>query len=354
MKIKHIKIWKENLKLKRPYTIAYKTISEVESAFVILEAENGVYGIGAANPSKQVVGKDVDETIRDLEAVADQIKDLDFDALPAVLKKIKELTAHSIGALTALDIAAHDLFCKNYNISIADYYGRHFDSMPTSITIGIMDVVETMETAAEYMAMEFDHLKVKLGQNLEEDIERLAKLRERYGNAINIRVDANLGYSIDEMHQLYEKTKAFNLELIEQPVPVADALKLENLPPEIKELIAADESLTHSKDALSLVNGKGACGIFNIKLMKCGGIRESKVIAEIGELKDLDLMWGCNDESIISISAALHSALSCPNTKYLDLDGSLDLAKDVVSGGFRIEQGRMYLLDGAGLGVKML
>ena len=41
-------------------------------------------------------------------------------------------------------------------------------------------------------------------------------------------------------------------------------------------------------------------------------------------------MWGCMDESIISISAALHAAMACNATKYIDLDGSFDLAKDLV------------------------
>ena len=36
-------------------------------------------------------------------------------------------------------------------------------------------------------------------------------------------------------------------------------------------------------------------------------------------------MWGCNDESCISIAAALHAAYACPATRYLDLDGSFDL-----------------------------
>ena len=63
--------------------------------------------------------------------------------------------------------------------------------------------------------------------------------------------------------------------------------------------------------------------------MKCGGITSGRKIANIALLNGIDLMWGCNDESIISISAALNAALSFPNTKYLDLDGSLDLAKDL-------------------------
>jgi L-alanine-DL-glutamate epimerase-like enolase superfamily enzyme len=57
------------------------------------------------------------------------------------------------------------------------------------------------------------------------------------------------------------------------------------------------------------------------------------------------------DESIISIAAALHVALASPATRYLDLDGSLDLAQDVVIGGFRLENGMMSTLDQPGLGV---
>ena len=62
-------------------------------------------------------------------------------------------------------------------------------------------------------------------------------------------------------------------------------------------------------------------------------------------------MWGCMDESIISISAALHAALASPATRYLDLDGSLDLARDVVDGGFVLEDGYMRTTDAPGLGL---
>jgi L-alanine-DL-glutamate epimerase-like enolase superfamily enzyme len=97
-----------------------------------------------------------------------------------------------------------------------------------------------------------------------------------------------------------------------------------------------------------------ATGIFNIKLMKCGGISQGLKIAEIGLHEGIDLFWGCNDESIISITAALHLAFSCSNTKYIDLDGSLDLARDVVKGGFILRDGVMYCSEKPGLGVEKL
>jgi L-alanine-DL-glutamate epimerase-like enolase superfamily enzyme len=103
---------------------------------------------------------------------------------------------------------------------------------------------------------------------------------------------------------------------------------------------------------MALAQPPRAAGIFNIKLMKCGGIAAARRIATVAELSGIALMWGCMDESAISIAAALHAALASPATRYLDLDGSLDLARDVVDGGFVIENGVMRTAGGPGLGVR--
>jgi L-alanine-DL-glutamate epimerase-like enolase superfamily enzyme len=88
--------------------------------------------------------------------------------------------------------------------------------------------------------------------------------------------------------------------------------------------------------------------------MKCGGLMNAKEIAMIAQNASIDLFWGCNDESIISITAALHAADSCPNTKYIDLDGSFDLAKDLVTGGFSIEDGVMKINNNPGFGFNLI
>ncbi|HEC42753.1 MAG TPA: dipeptide epimerase, partial [Bacteroides sp.] len=87
---------------------------------------------------------------------------------------------------------------------------------------------------------------------------------------------------------------------------------------------------------------------------KCGGIFSAMKIASTARNSNIDLMWGCMDESRISIAAGLHAAFACPNTKYIDLDGSLDLARDVVEGGFEISNGMMRTLNDPGLGLKRL
>ena len=116
----------------------------------------------------------------------------------------------------------------------------------------------------------------------------------------------------------------------------------------------ADESLHDTHDALKLTVDPKPFGIYNIKLMKCGGINAALQIAEIAHLAKIDLMWGCMDESIISISAALHAALASPATRYLDLDGSLDLDRDLVSGGFILKNGSLSVNETPGLGCTLL
>ena len=61
--------------------------------------------------------------------------------------------------------------------------------------------------------------------------------------------------------------------------------------------------------------------------------------SSIQSLLDIDLFWGCNDDSIVSITAAPHAAFGCSNTKYLDVDGSFDLSSDLVTGGFILKDG---------------
>jgi L-alanine-DL-glutamate epimerase-like enolase superfamily enzyme len=253
----------------------------------------------------------------------------------------------------AIDIALYDAFANLLQMPLVKYLGQQFESLPTSRTIGIKNVEETLAEAKEYLDRDFTVLKVKLGKDLEEDVERILKLRERFRRVV-IRVDANQGYSVEETVSFYNRTKVANVELIEQPLKAEEAELMRTFSKELRSIIAADESLVTSIDAMKLVNPTPAAGIFNIKLMKSGGITSAIDIARIAKYHDVDLFWGCNDESIISISAALHLAFSCAHTKYIDLDGSFDLAMDVVTGGFLLKEGHLYCTDEPGLGVELI
>lgn len=355
MKIKNIKVWSADLGNTKPYTIAFKTVDEVRNAFVEITLDNGITGLGSGNPSEYVVGENLTQT---LEAL--QEKNLEF-LVGRDIREMKQLTYEAWqkfpknpAARAAIDIALYDAFTKFLNVPLVKYLGQKIQSMPTSNTIGIKNVTETLKESGEYLKQGFKAIKVKLGKDLAEDIERMVKMREKFGYNYAIRIDANQGYDSQQTIEFYQKTKHLKIELIEQPLPAKAIQEMKALPDNVREVIAADESLITPKDALELVKPPRACGIFNIKLMKCGGVTQGLKIADIAFQEGIDLFWGCNDESIISITAALHAAFACANTKYIDLDGSLDLGKDVVKGGFILKDGMMHCSDKPGLGVELI
>jgi L-alanine-DL-glutamate epimerase-like enolase superfamily enzyme len=354
VKIRSVATRVEAFALTRPYTITFRSTESVENVIVRIETDGGLVGLGAASPEPHVTG----ETREACRAALSEdglswLARRDARELPALCRELARRMPGTPAARAAVDIALHDVFAQHLGLPLADVLGRAHESLPTSITIGIKPLAETLAEAEEYIGRGFRILKVKVGLCLEEDIERLARLREKVGPTVRIRADANQGYTRAQTLRFFEATDSLDLEFVEQPVKADAVDDLRLLPEAIRRRIAADEALLDERDALALVAPPCAAGIFNIKLMKCGGVRSALRIAAIAEAAGVELMWGCMDESVISIAAALHAALASPATRYLDLDGSLDLARDVVDGGFVIENGVMRTTDAPGLGVTL-
>ena len=196
MKITSIRSWTADLGNLRPYTIAFKTVDEVKNAFVLITLENGVRGIGAGNPSEYVTGEHFSQTE---EAIKHEnlawLEGRDIREINLLLAELLIRFPKNPAARAAVDIALHDAFTHFLGVPLVTYLGRHINSMPTSITIGIKNVEETLKEATEYHDRGFSVLKVKLGIDLDEDVERIEKLRERFGKKFVIRIDANQGYT---------------------------------------------------------------------------------------------------------------------------------------------------------------
>ena len=354
-KIIDVQVWREHLELTRPYTIAFSHFDSVEIVFVKLVSEAGHIGLGAGSPAEAITGENPDRCFEALNVnLAAAIGQQSISGIYGLMRRLDEAFADNPAARAAADMAIYDLFTQHLGVALVDYLGRCHHKLPTSITIGIKSIEESLEEAEEYLQRGFRILKIKTGNNVDKDIELVAKLREATGGKALIRVDANQGYQAEDFIRFQQATAKLGLEFTEQPLPANAIQEMAALPGELREAAAADESLFSPAHALLLAGPQRPFGIFNIKLMKCGGIHPALQIANIAHLAAIDLMWGCMDESIISISAALHAAFACPATRYLDLDGSLDLARDIVSGGFAIKDGFMTIVEGPGLGVKAL
>ncbi|MBL7768489.1 MAG: dipeptide epimerase [Flavipsychrobacter sp.] len=354
MRILSWRAWLENIPLSKPYTIAYSTSSEAVIVFLELTLENGITGLGAASPFEEVVGENPTDTLRHLQSgFLDSFIGRDIRHFNQLIDEATIHFNHLPGSLAAVDLALHDVFGKFLGIPVLEFYGQKIKPVPTSVTIGIKDIAGTLADAREYLGMGFQILKIKTGVNIEQDLERMLRLREMVGPAIQLRVDANQGYDLSNLKRFLAGAETADIELIEQPLPATADEDLLQLTDHQRAILVADESLLDASAAFNLAHTPKRYGVYNIKLMKCGGIRAAKEIALLAQQGSIELFWGCNDESRLSITAALHVALSCPNTRYLDLDGSLELSNDIITGGFRIENGCLVPLDGPGFGCQL-
>jgi L-alanine-DL-glutamate epimerase-like enolase superfamily enzyme len=343
MKVDTFECWRERVPLLRPYTIAYERVDAAELAFVRL-CSGRHQGLGSASPVAEVTGESFAACWAALATAGDAVRA--GAALPPAF-------AQCPAAAAAIDMARCDLRARAAGVPLVELLGAVHTAMPTSITIGIKDsAAAVLAEAAEYLGRGFRCLKVKIGLDLGDDLDRLRQLRAFCGPGVRLRIDANQGYRPDELPALFAAVDALDLEFVEQPLPPATDAELRSLTAGQRARLALDESVQSPADAARLA-APPLAGIFNVKLMKCGGVTPALAIAATAQAHGVALMWGCNDESRIGIAAALHAAFASRATKYLDLDGHLDLAADPAAGGFTLEDGMMRLTGGPGLGVEL-
>lgn len=353
MRIERVEVWREHLALTKPYTISRHTIAEVELFFVRIHAA-GITGAGSASAAADVTGETAASCSAALERGAEMLAGEDAHAIGNLARALERALPAAPAARAALDMALWDLLGRKLEVPVVDLLGRCRDELPTSVTLGIQPTAAAVELARDCVRQGFRVLKVKLGRDVGEDIERLRRIRETVGPAIALRTDPNAGYDGASLRRYLEATREIGIEFCEQPLPRGEEADLVSLAAADRARLAADESVLDLADAAALASVPRPYGIFNLKLMKCGGITAAMRISHLAEANGLELMWGCNDESRISIAAALHAAFASPATRYLDLDGSFDLARDLVSGGFVLEDGLLRTTGSAGLGATWL
>jgi L-Ala-D/L-Glu epimerase / N-acetyl-D-glutamate racemase len=350
MKIVQLEAWPVEMQLTEPYAIAYEQIESATNIFLRIETNGGINGFGCAAPDKQVTGE-TPETV--IKICNDVIKPLlqrsDPLRLALIAAKLASILPANPSAVAMVDMALHDILGKVCGLPVYKLLGGFRTHIKTSVTIGIMPLDQTTARAKEWVGRGFRSLKIKGGRDVLEDIEKILKVREEVGQRIELRFDANQGYSEDQILRFVRETRTAKLELIEQPTLRGDFDLLGKITGAVPIPIMADESLMNLRDAFRLAR-KERVDMVNIKLMKVGGILEAMKINAVARAANLDVMVGCMDEAALGIAAGLHFALARPNVLYADLDGHFGLIDDPSQGAVRLKNGNLYPNENPGLG----
>jgi L-alanine-DL-glutamate epimerase-like enolase superfamily enzyme len=353
MKIISIETWSHKMKLAVPYTIAYESIDTTVNLFTKVTTNSGIVGFGCAAPDLEVTGETENSVLKTSnDYIEPLLKGSDPLRYSYQLNKLTEPLKNHPSALAMIDMALFDILGKKANLPIYKLLGGFREKIKTSITIGILPVADTVKYATDFVSQGFSILKIKGGVDVNEDIERMKKVREAVGKSIFLRFDANQGYTVYESLKFVEETRKVKIEFLEQPTQKLEPELLGKVTNNVPIPVMADESLMNLMDAFKLAR-KDLVDTVNIKLMKVGGIDVASKINSVAKAANLEVMIGCMDESALGIAAGLHFALAKPNVIYADLDGHLDLIDDPASGAVILKKGTLYPTNKPGIGFNL-
>ncbi|HUQ45183.1 MAG TPA: dipeptide epimerase [Gemmatimonadaceae bacterium] len=338
MKIAHEIV---TLRTKNPFFIARGGSSEYRVVRVTLTAPDGATGWGEAAPS-MYYGETADTVVNVLPLLAAAIAGSDGWSLEAMDHALAHAIRFNGSARAAVSAALHDLMGKRLGVPVYRLWGLDpAAAPPSSFTVGIAPDEQTLR-ARVAEAAPYPVLKIKLGSNWDERIVRV--VREMAPDKV-LRVDANAAWTPKSCLRIIPLLQELGVEFVEQPLPPADLQGLRFVRERSALPIVADESCLVAADIPKLA---GVVDGINIKLAKCGGLREALRMIATARAHDMLVMAGCMIESSLGITAAAQFA---PLLDCADLDGAALVANDPYVGA-TIDGGRIVLPQGSGLGVE--
>jgi L-alanine-DL-glutamate epimerase-like enolase superfamily enzyme len=340
-----------------PLAISRGTTTGVEHLLLRCEAE-GVVGLGEAG------GLDTGHRAYATAAIAAELAAM----LPA-LEGLDPSQRHTFAPLLellspparcAVDLALWDWWGQRLGQPLWRLFGLDGDrAVATSVTLGLGRVEQVLQRLERWWQQRpATRIKLKLGspEGLDHDRKLLEAVaaalqqeQQQRQQPLELQVDANGGWSLDQAKRIMPQLLALGVVLLEQPIaasadPELDRSAFARLKPDCPLPLVADESCWDLEDLLRLaphVDG------INLKLLKTGGLSEALLMARVGQRLGLDLMVGCySDSSLLNGAAAQLLSL----IRWPDLDSHLNLLDDPFQG-LPIEDDRLRPPQAAGLGM---
>lgn len=330
------------LSTRYPFVIARGGYAAHETVVVTIVDRDGVEGLGEAAPNR-FYGETVATVASAFEQFAPVLGSADSWSLESIDAQLSRALRGNGSAKGAVSAALHDIAGKHLGIPVHRLWGLDpADAPQSSFTIGIADNDGLRQRVAD--AVEYPILKVKVGRGIERDKETVQVVRDAAPDK-RIRVDANAAWTPAEAVRMTDFLADYDIEFVEQPVAQHDIEGLRFVRARSKLPIIADESCLVATDIPRLA---GAVDGVNIKLAKCGSLREALRMVHTARAFGMIVMAGCMIESSLGISAIAQLA---PLLDCADLDGAALLAEDPFIGA-RIPGGRVTLSGKPGLGVE--
>jgi len=352
MQITSIDIYKYSIPMV-PFTIATGTMHYAQNLLIRVHTNEGITGTGECSAFPMIVGETQAtcfEMAKEFAAIWKQKDPLDITSR---MQELDLFTARNYTAKSAFDLALHDIAAQHAGQPLYAFLGGSRKPIISDLTIGIDSPEAMAKQAITFVENGVETIKVKLGKNAADDIERIKAIRDAIGYSTAIRIDANQGWTYDEAVTALTALGKYQIEFCEQPMRTYNDELLPALCKISPIPLMADESVYTHHDAERIIRNK-ACHYINIKFAKSGGIAEATRINEVAEKNNIPCMMGGMLESRLALTAKVHFAMSKKNIVFYDLDTCLLGHKvDPVTEGVQYNGLELILSDKPGIGASV-
>ena len=339
--------------LLEPFAIATGRITAARNALVRVRLSNGIEGIGEAAPFPPSGGETQETALAAVAGMVSLLEGHDVTQWRTLARRLNGSFEHQATARAGVEAAMLDALTRSLGMPLYRYLGDATNTVETDITIPIEAPEHMRELARRYAEQGASTLKIKVGTDVEDDLDRVLAVVEGAPDC-DIMLDGNQGYTPTEALDLLRSLAQEDVApiLFEQPTHRHDLDGLKFVTERAGIPVAADEAVHTAADALRIVR-MGAANVINIKLMK-SGFAEALDIAAICRAAHVDLMVGAMMESRLGIMASASLVAGVGGFHYIDLDTPMLLASDPFEGGFT-QEGMVYHLDPTipGMGVAL-
>ena len=360
MKITQIEAIPINVPLKAGLTTKTSHGEHIDSPYVIVRVhtDEALIGLGEATLSPRWSGETSPGCVATIDGLlAPALVGEDPTAVQRLRIKMDSAIRLNPFTKAAIEMALWDLAGKAAGVPVHQLLGGKIrDQMPIKMVVGAFDIPKAVQLAKQFLEWGVKCLKVKVGLDPQQDIDRVAAVRELAGPNIPIGIDANCGWSPPQARRMLSQLEQFDILFAEQPIATADSSKLAALRGHTGIPIMADESVFTSNDAWHLTTQR-AVDILSVNPGKHGGLLGTLEVAHVAQAAGVVCSMGSNLELGIASAALLHVGAVTPaiaSDRYPgDYIGPLYHEVDMLKSPLSLGPETARVPDGPGLGVEL-
>jgi D-galactarolactone cycloisomerase len=361
LKIVDIRATPVSVRVEKGATLAIGTAVKRDAVIVRVTTESGLTGWGESHHARSanVIAEIVNTTLKDIVLPASA------DDVVGIWNKIYQwqLKSHGLGAATAmamsgLDMALWDIRAKAAGWPLWKLLGgsgeRRIMAYAGGVALGWQDPKTLVEEVAPHVAAGYTAVKLRVGDTPARDIARVTAVREAYGDGLVIMVDANTGYSLDDVRRVMPVYEELDVHWLEEPFSPSDYASYEKAAMLGSVALAAGEN-HYTRFEFARVIEDGVISVLQPDLSKAGGVTEVMRIAHAASTWRLPVNPHTSITAL-NMAATIHLLKSIDNAGYFEADVSVgNPFRDGLSAPpYRVARdGSVTLPDGPGLGVEV-